>query len=144
MSGDEGARGLADTLLRLRREVQTADAAARDARADWSREVRTFGQHGRGAMLCKRTTRIEARRKARDAHRAYEAALDDARVGSQFRRAPLVRQCVACAADMASFAHCRAETSVSPMPHYVFVWTCPRCGTVAAWVGGSERWRVWS
>jgi hypothetical protein len=137
----------ADTLLRLRREAQNADAMARDARIDWSREVRTFGQHGHGAMLCKRATRIEARRRARLAHRAYESALDDVRDGaslSPFRRGPLVRQCVACAADMASFAHCRVETGLYPMPHYAFMWTCPRCSTVAAWVGGSERWRVQS
>lgn len=79
MSGDEGARGLADTLRRemlLRRAEVTAanDSAATWARV-WREEVTAHGQHGRPSRRYKRALRCAARKRARAAHRAYDAAL---------------------------------------------------------------------
>lgn len=79
MSGDEGARGLADTLRRevlMRRAEVTAanDSAATWARV-WREAVNAHGQHGRLSHYNKRRQRVGARKRARAAHRAHDEAL---------------------------------------------------------------------
>jgi hypothetical protein len=79
MSGDEGARGMADTLWRVmlmrRKEVHAANEQAASRARVWREEVNAHGQHGRSTERHKRTWRIIARKTARAAHRAYHDAL---------------------------------------------------------------------
>jgi hypothetical protein len=79
MSGDEGERGLADELRRVmllrRAEVHKANEQAATWARVWRQEVIAHGQHGRLSNYYKRRQRVRARKEARAAHRAYDAAL---------------------------------------------------------------------
>jgi len=79
MSGDDGARGLADTLRREMLLRQAEVTAANNSAATWARvwreEVNAHGQHGRPSRRYKRAFRCAARKRARAAHRAHDTAL---------------------------------------------------------------------
>jgi hypothetical protein len=89
MSGDEGERRLVDELrpvmLMHRAEVRAANEQAATWARVWREEVIAHGQHGRPTERYKRGFRCVARKRARAAHRAYDAALS--RWRNEVRRA---------------------------------------------------------